>query len=153
MSDDPYSGPHHPIAHALQTARDEAAIRERGNSTGGGGGGGGIGNLSGWVLFFGMIGAVIGGILGQGILGAIFGALFFALPVWGVSAFFRGADNSSISRFSVVKWTLMGAVAGAVMAWLISLEYPDRLGNLMTNWMILGTLLFGGIRLFKRSRG
>jgi hypothetical protein len=147
-------GPHHPIAHALQTARDEAAVRARMNGPmGGGGGGGGIGNLSGWVVFFGMIGAIIGGILGRGFLGAIFGALFFAVVIWGISAFLGSSGGSAISRFSVLKWVLMGAFAGVVMAWLISLEYPDRMENLLTNWVIIGAIAFGGFRLIKRGRG
>ena len=41
----------------------------------GGRSGGGIGNLGGWVLVLGMLGAIVGGILGSGLFGAIFGAL------------------------------------------------------------------------------
>lgn len=114
--------------------------------------GGGIGNLSGWVLFVGMVGAVIGGILGRGLMGAIVGGFVFGGAIWALGAFARKSDGS-VSRLSVVKSVLYGAAAGFGIAVVIALEYPDNFFNLCVNWMVIGSLVGGGYRLVRRARG
>lgn len=114
--------------------------------------GGGIGNLSGWVVFFGMIGAVLGGILGRGLTGAVVGALVFGGAMWALGAFAGRAGNGAVSRASVVGWALKGAIAGGVLGVLIGLGDSVRMANAATNWALLGAILAGGYRLVRRVR-
>ena len=54
----------------------ETAVRRPDGTSGGGGPvGGGIGNVAGWAVFFGLLGAIVGFILIHSVGGAIFGAM------------------------------------------------------------------------------
>lgn len=139
MSD---NGPHHPIAEAMRIAREEAAVRERGSGSGGSAGGGGIGNASGWVVFFGMIGAVLGGIDGRGAMGAVVGAAVLgggvALLAW------IGRKTSRIwNRGPVFVWVILGAVGGWCLG---ALMHSDASG-----WAVAGMLACGAFRYMMKG--
>ena len=136
-------GPHHPIAEALRTAREEAAVRNHNLPSGPSPfAGEGIGALSGWLFFFGMVGAVLGGVLGRGLSGAIVGALVFAggLAVvgfvarrtsfiwnrgpawlWGIGGFVLGAFVGVAMNSDAMGW----GIALAMVCWAFRSVYKD----------------------------
>ena len=132
-----------------QNERERQMIFGENGGSGPSGFGQGIGNLGGWVMFAGMLGAVLGGLLGRGFVGAIVGAAMLAGPMWALGAFGR-ASSSAIGRGSVLTWTLIGAMGGAVLGAIIG-----SAGHAMSaaiNWSILGAIVLGGFRLVKRAR-
>lgn len=137
-------GPHHPIAEAMRVAREEAAVRDHMNAPMGGRSvfsGEGIGALSGWLCFFGMIGAILGG-LSSGIVGAIVGAGMFA---GGVAVIALVARKTSFvwDRGPAWVWGIIGFVAGALLG--ASMQ-SDLLG-----WGLAGAMLFWGFRAVYRK--
>lgn len=126
--------------------------RMHGSPSGGGGPvGGGIGNLAGWVTLFSMIGAVLGGILGRSLAGAILGAALLGGAMWAIGALGRSSSSGSVTRLSVILWTLAGALTGAIIGSLIGAD-SVRAANAALNWSIFGAILGGGFRLLRRAR-
>lgn len=115
-----------------------------------GGGGGGRGNVAGWMLFFGMLGAIVGAILG-GVVGAIVCGVLAGGGLWASARFLGKAGEGAPSRTSVLWSTLKGALVGAVIGAVIALG-SDNMGNAMTNWAIFCGVGAGGYRLVKRNR-
>ena len=137
-------------ADAVAQWQWEDAVRgNRGTSGGGGPVGGGIGNLAGWVVFFGMVGGILGFILGQGLWGAISGALLCGGGMW-VLGKLLSRSKGSASRKSVIAWTLAGIIGGAILGLFIGSPDETRMMNAATNWAIFGGIGFGGWGLFRR---
>jgi len=123
-------------AQQIRDSNDE--IRNR--PIGGGGGGPapepvGMGNLSGWAVAAGMIGAVLGGIGGQGLAGAIFGGLFFGGGLWAVSFVARKSGAWDRDARPLV-WLMWGAALGAVVGALFSILGREPFLYSVQTWAI-----------------
>lgn len=160
---------HHPLAEALQTAREEAAARDRSNAPinyGGGSGGGpigpiGIGNLSGWATFAMMLAAIFFGLMGRSAIAAFLGAALTGALFYIAGSLSKSTKDTGISRLSVLRSTLIGAAAGAISGVVYALAMDifmevnvtaNRAGNMILNFTMLGAFVLGGLRLAKRNR-
>jgi len=106
-----FTDPPRNIVEAMQQGYEERLVRERMNAPMGGKSQGpiGIGSLAGWALVSGMVFAVVGFIMGKDLASAIIGGLIGAALLWVPAAFLRKSDGGA-SRFSVITWTLGGAL-------------------------------------------
>ncbi|MBL8215707.1 MAG: hypothetical protein JNK87_33605 [Bryobacterales bacterium] len=128
----------------------ETAVRRPDGTSGGGGPvGGGIGNVAGWAVFFGLLGAIVGFILIHSVGGAIFGAV---VAGGGIAALgkFLGGGSGTASRKSVIVYTLAGILGGALFGLFMGSPNETKMINAATNWAIFGGLAFGLWRLRRR---
>lgn len=128
----------------------EAAVRRPDGTGGGGPVGGGIGNVAGWAVFFGMLGAIVGFIMIHTVGGAIAGAVVAGGGMAAVAKFFSGSASGSRSGKSVLLWTLGGVIGGAMFGLFMGSPDETRMANAATNWAIFGGLGFGLWRRLRR---
>lgn len=130
--------------------------------------GAGIGNLSGWVVFFGAVGLILAGIATRSWIGGALGALAGAAIPTGI-AILAGKFRPSLPRFGakggaakrkplgllvwVALFGVLGALAGVGFSYAV--EAPDAIAEVTPVFAGagagLGFLLWAARRIFRRK--